>query len=209
MSRPQSKYVRVDSNSPSGAGQCDRCGRWFNLRNLTFQMEWSGTHLYNKRVLVCTEGGCLDVPQEQFRTIILPPDPPPLLNARVPDFDYEEQTVIIMQFADILYETASYSPWGAGPQLVMCGQDGTQAFVLQYLTQSAQEPAPVPTVEDESLIRQPVVQTPHGPVPNINPGAETLGVSILGGPDALGGGSPLKVPYPQRDQNPPIRIRRR
>lgn len=99
MSRPQSKYVRVSPQNPEGAGQCDRCGRWFNLRSMTFQYEWSGTHLYNTGKFVCTQGGCLDVPQEQFRTIILPPDPPPLLNARVPNFDYEEQTARIIQFS--------------------------------------------------------------------------------------------------------------
>jgi len=32
----------------------------------------------------------MDVPQEQLRTIILPPDPPPILNARPPNFAYEE-----------------------------------------------------------------------------------------------------------------------
>ena len=138
MSRRQSNYVRVNASDPEGAGQCDRCGRWFNLRSLTFQFEWSGTHLYNTGVLVCTQGGCLDVPQEQFRTIILPPDPPPLLNARVPNFAYEEQTVLIAQFGGAPGEKnfvpAGQPPWGAAPQLLLCDQTGEIPLVMQYLT---------------------------------------------------------------------------
>ena len=129
MSRPQSNHVRVDPSNPSGAGQCDRCGRWWNHENLEWQFQWSGTHLYNVRVLVCRE--CLDVPQEQLRTIILPPDPPPLLNARVPNFAYEEMTPRITQFAG-----PKEPPWGAGPQTIRCTQGGEQARVLQYLTSS-------------------------------------------------------------------------
>lgn len=131
MSRPQSKYVRVDPQNPEGAGVCDRCGRWFNLRSLTYQYEWSGTHLYNTHILVCTERDCLDVPQEQFRTIILPPDPPPLLNARTPNFAYEENTSRITQFAGPMEP-----PQGAGPQMLRCTQSGEQVRILQYLTSS-------------------------------------------------------------------------
>lgn len=186
MSRPQSKYVRVDATNPSGAGQCSRCGRWFNLRNLTWQHQWAGQHLYNTRVLVCTEGGCLDVPNEQLRTILLPPDPEPLLNARVPDYSYEEQTVLIMQFADVLQPQL---PWAAGPQLIMCDQTGEQAFILQYLTQSAPGEAPPPGTDffvvgqsdlggGDSLVGARMV--------NSNPTAFKTGKSKAGGEDELG-----------------------
>lgn len=131
MGRQQSKYVRVDPTNPEGAGQCDRCGRWFNLRDLTWQMQWSGTHLYNIRTLVCQTGNCLDVPQEQLRTIILPPDPPPLINARVPNFAYEEQTVRVTE-----YNAPKNPPWGAGPQMIRCLQNGETPRVLQYTTSS-------------------------------------------------------------------------
>ena len=129
MSRPQSKYVVVDPNNPSGAAQCDRCGRWWQLSTLSWQMEWAGVSLYNKRVLVCRL--FYDIPQEQLRTIILPPDPPPLKNPRVPDFDYEEQTVILTQFAGPMEP-----PWGAGPMLALVEQSGEIPMVLQYLTSS-------------------------------------------------------------------------
>lgn len=129
MSRPQSKFVRVNPNYPEGAGQCDRCGHWYNLRDLVYQMEWAGTHLYNTRILVCTTGNmCYDKPQEQFRTIILPPDPPALLNARIPDFAYEEQTARITQYGDEFGP-----PWAAGPAMIRATETGEQVRIIQYL----------------------------------------------------------------------------
>lgn len=89
MSRPQSKYVRVNPSDPEAAAVCDRCSRWRNRTDLVFQMQWAGTHLYSTGSLVCKEF-CFDTPNEQFRTIILPPDPPPVINSRVPNFEYEE-----------------------------------------------------------------------------------------------------------------------
>jgi len=131
MSRPQSRHVRVNAQNPEAAAQCDRCGRWFNRSDLAWQFEWAGSHLYNKQILVCVSGNCLDVPQEQFRTIILPPDPPPVINARVPNFAYEEQTVRIVE-----YNAPKNPPWGAGPQLIRCLQDGSTPRILQYSTSS-------------------------------------------------------------------------
>ena len=129
MSRPQSKYVKVDPSSPQGAGQCDRCSRWWNLRELVFQDQWAGQKIYNTQLLVCPK--CYDTPFEQFRTIILQPDPPPLLNSRVPDFEYSEQTARITQYAG-----PGEPPYGAGPQMLRCLQNGEQVRTLQYLTSS-------------------------------------------------------------------------
>lgn len=129
MSRPQSRYVRVDPQNPEGAGECNRCGRWYQLRALSWQFQWAGTHLYNLGILVCDE--CLDVPQEQLKTIILNPDPPPLQNARVPNFAYEEQTVRIVEF-----NFPTNPPWGAGPATIRCLQNGLTARILQYNTSS-------------------------------------------------------------------------
>lgn len=131
MSRPQSRHVRVDPTDPEAAGQCDRCGRWFSLRELTWQFEWAGQQLVNKEILVCIGGGCLDVPQEQLRTIILPPDPMPVQNARVPNFAYEEQTDRITE-----YNAPKNPPWGAGPQMIRCLQNGTVSRILEFSTSS-------------------------------------------------------------------------
>lgn len=131
MPDPKPKYARVSETNPEAWAQCDRCGFWYNRSALVYQYEWAGNQLYNTGVLLCIEGNhCYDIPQEQFRTIILPPDPPPIVNARVPDFDYEEQTVKIYQFA------GAQPPWSAGPQSIKCDQTGSIAFVLQYLTSS-------------------------------------------------------------------------
>lgn len=59
---------------------CDGCGFLYNLRDLREQWDWCGTSMVNKHVLKC--GTCFDLPQEQRRMIILPPDPPPVRNPR-------------------------------------------------------------------------------------------------------------------------------
>lgn len=130
MADPLPKYAAVDTTNPEAFSQCDRCSFWRNRSDLVWQYEWGGMQLYSKGILVCFDR-CYDIPQEQLRTIILPPDPPPIVNARVPNFDYEEQTVIIFQFGG-----AKEPPWGAGPQLIMCDQTGEIALTLQYLTSS-------------------------------------------------------------------------
>lgn len=125
--RPHGKYARVDPRNPEAFAQCDRCGFWRNRTDLVWQTEWAGTHIYNIRILVCSDR-CFDTPQEQFRTIILPPDPPSVINARVPDFAYEEQLVLIAQVPGV-----KPPPWGEGPQLLLSDQSGTIPLLAQYL----------------------------------------------------------------------------
>lgn len=86
--RPHGRRASVSTSNPVAFAQCDRCGCWVNRTGLQWQFQWSGTHLYNLGILVCEP--CLDTPFEQLRTIILPPDPPPVINARPPNFTYEE-----------------------------------------------------------------------------------------------------------------------
>jgi hypothetical protein len=63
---------------------CDRCGFRYNHVNLRWQFDYRGAGLQNLRILVCNR--CEDEPQEQLRSIVLPPDPIPVMNARVQDF---------------------------------------------------------------------------------------------------------------------------
>lgn len=77
--------ARVNSRSPEAQGVCDRCYLNFSLRDLKWQHQWSGMKLQNMRLLVCKE--CLDVPQIQLKTIIIPPDPVPVLNPRPESYD--------------------------------------------------------------------------------------------------------------------------
>lgn len=72
--------ARTSTTNPEAFGVCDRCGGWRNLNRLSFQYQWAGPQLQNTRLLVCRR--CLDTPNEQLRTIVLPPDPLPVLNAR-------------------------------------------------------------------------------------------------------------------------------
>ena len=54
-------------------------------------MQWAGVKLQTFNMLVCRT--CWDRPQEQLRTIIIPPDPIPVLNPRP-----ERYTTIVPSF---------------------------------------------------------------------------------------------------------------
>lgn len=81
--------AQVDPSSPRAFAVCDRCGLWYNLETLQFQYEWAGTQLINIGTLVGHD--CMDIPQVQLKTIIYPPDPEPVLNARVEPFSLDEE----------------------------------------------------------------------------------------------------------------------
>lgn len=77
--RSHSRYS-VSTTNPRAKGVCARCGFEYQHDQLQWQFQWAGPRLQNLQILVCCE--CLDVPQEQLRTIILPPDPIPIENPR-------------------------------------------------------------------------------------------------------------------------------
>ena len=76
--------TQINSRSPRASGQCDRCGFLYNFDHLRWQIDYSGAGLYNKRILVCDR--CYDIPQQQLKVIVIPPDPMPVINARPPDY---------------------------------------------------------------------------------------------------------------------------
>lgn len=100
--RPHPRYAETDPNNPSGWGTCERCGFVWNLRSLAFQWDWRGIKLDNTRHLVCPN--CLDDPQRQLGAIILPPDPPPLINARPEQYAMDEETFRIEQDGQQRYQ---------------------------------------------------------------------------------------------------------
>ncbi len=67
-------------SSPKAFAICDRCGFLYNHEDLNWQMQWAGDTLINQQILVCNP--CLDVPQDQLRSLTLPPDPEPVSNPR-------------------------------------------------------------------------------------------------------------------------------
>jgi len=77
-------YVDIDPANPRGWGECDTCGHYFQLEKLAYQVEWMGTAIKRTGFRVCRE--CLDKPNEQLRTILLPPDPVPLKDPRPPKY---------------------------------------------------------------------------------------------------------------------------
>jgi len=78
--RPHGK-ARISARYPEALGLCDRCQFMYNLGDLQWQWDWQqGPRLKNLYKLVCMP--CLDKPQESGRTIVLPPDPIPVANAR-------------------------------------------------------------------------------------------------------------------------------
>lgn len=65
-----------------------------NQENLVWQHEWAGLKLINKRILVHRDE--YDQPNRQLGAIILPPDPPPIMNARPEQYAIDEQPVSLL-----------------------------------------------------------------------------------------------------------------
>lgn len=77
--RPHPRGARTNPRNPQGWGTCQRCGFIYNLVKLDDQLQWRGLQLMSINLQVCQP--CLDEPQRQLGTIVLTPDPPPLLRA--------------------------------------------------------------------------------------------------------------------------------
>ena len=85
--RPHSQFS-VDPDNPQATGICGRCGFAFQLNTLSFQNQWAGPSLLNTNLLVCDR--CLDKPAPFLKTLVLPPDPTPVLNARPEPYSIDE-----------------------------------------------------------------------------------------------------------------------
>jgi hypothetical protein len=84
----KSGRARTDARNPRAFAICDRCALWYNHYQLSWQYDWAGAALINKRILVCNT--CYDTPQEQLRAIIVPADPVPIVNPRVEPYAWDE-----------------------------------------------------------------------------------------------------------------------
>jgi len=107
--RPHSRYS-VSRNQPQARGVCDRCGFQYQLRTLGYQYQWAGPRLQNLQLRVCDR--CMDFPQEQLRSIILPPDPLPVDDPRIEVYANEVPTFLTTQtglrfitMGGLIYET--------------------------------------------------------------------------------------------------------
>lgn len=136
----QSGRAKTSATNPQAHAICDRCGFRYNHAELKWQYDWRGAMIQNIRILVCDT--CYDTPQEQLRSIVVPADPTPIVNARVQDFETAEtnyQTVTAPSTIDP--ETGIPIP----PSTTLVTQNGQQLTTQPYgqpvgLTQPAVMP---------------------------------------------------------------------
>lgn len=88
MARPHPRMAETDASNPRAWGTCMRCGFIGNLADFKWQMQWRGTSVKSTNMLVCQP--CLDEPQRQLGTLILPPDPMSVMNARPEQYAIDE-----------------------------------------------------------------------------------------------------------------------
>ena len=93
--RRHPKHARIDPTSPRGWATDDRSGFVTNLENMEWQYDWRGLALVNTRVL--SFAPYIDEPQRQLGSVILPPDPPGLLNARPEAYPSDERWPRLLQ----------------------------------------------------------------------------------------------------------------
>ena len=99
--RRHPRRARTDASDPRAWATSDRNGMISNHENLRWQFDWRGQRLVNLRILVSEDE--LDEPQRQLGTIILPPDPPPIFNARPEQYAIDEETIRYQQDGQARY----------------------------------------------------------------------------------------------------------
>ncbi len=91
----------VNPTQPEGFAVCDRCGQWFQRvgatggTGLRWQLDWRGPVLQNLYILVCPS--CYDKPQEQYRPLVIPPDPLPVYQPRPEAFTADDTGLSVEQ----------------------------------------------------------------------------------------------------------------
>lgn len=107
--RPHPRLAEVDPFSPRAWATCDRCGFVTNLYKLAWQYDWRGAKLDNVRILVCEY--CYDDPQRQLGVVFIPPDPLPKINARVEQYDIDENPVSTRYTMQGSIRVVAYQPY--------------------------------------------------------------------------------------------------
>lgn len=107
--RPHPRRAATDPSAPEAWATDDRSGFIGQKANLRWQYEWAGLKLINKRILVFEDE--YDQPQRQLGTIVLPPDPLPVMNARPENYSIDEQPVSTRYTMDGRIRVVSYAPY--------------------------------------------------------------------------------------------------
>jgi hypothetical protein len=118
--RPHPRGAETDPSSPRGWSTCQRCGFVVNLFKLQEQGDWRGTQIMPLGFFVCDP--CLDTPQRQLGTIILPPDPPSLIGALPEPYAIDEYWPRLLQGGQPRYLQGAHS----------AGQNPRTLQYLQY-----------------------------------------------------------------------------
>jgi len=115
--RPHPKRAKVDATSPRAWATSDRSGFIGNHENMQWQFQWRGKSLINTKVLVYPDE--MDVPQRQLGILIIPPDPPPIMNARPEQYTIDEQPVSTRYTANGIVRAIAGVPQGTGAASVI------------------------------------------------------------------------------------------
>lgn len=68
--------AKISARHPQAIAVCQRCGFTYNRAQLANQVEYQGFDLQQTGIWVCPP--CFDRPNENLKSIILPPDPMPV-----------------------------------------------------------------------------------------------------------------------------------
>lgn len=91
--RPHPRNAAVNQRSPRAWATSDRSGFVGNQENMKWQFQWAGSKLINLNQLVYPWE--YDEPQRQLGTLIMPPDPTTIRNARPEQYYVDEYASIL------------------------------------------------------------------------------------------------------------------
>lgn len=103
------RRAQTNPAAPSAWATDDRSGFVGNHKNLRYQMQWSGNRLVRTGALVFADQ--YDEPQRQLGTVMIPPDPTPVFNARVEQYNIDEYPVSTRYTLDGRIRVVKYTPY--------------------------------------------------------------------------------------------------
>ena len=115
--RPRGKHVTIDPSNPEALGICDYTGFVHLRKDLVQQLQYRGNGLVWTGLYVGIDYA--DVPNEQERPPILPPDPVPVQFPR----PQQEQVITWNQGLGITWDKLNMVTWDTWGTI----EDGTQA----------------------------------------------------------------------------------
>jgi hypothetical protein len=141
--RPHPRRTQTDTNHPRAWATDDKSGFIGNQVDLQWQYDWAGTQLINKRILCFADQ--LDVPNRQLGSIILPPDPVSIPNARIEPYPIDEVWVR-------MYEANTTDPSGVGDALPKYLEGTTMSAA--YPVPNTQQPSRARALETSTIYMQ-------------------------------------------------------